>query len=83
MKPLLAVWVVLVLLLHQDIWFWKDRTLVFGLIPIGLAYHACYAILASITMALLVRYLWPGHLENEEVYAAEPIRVAAAREDDL
>jgi hypothetical protein len=81
LKPLLAVWVVLVLLLHQDIWFWKDRTLVFGSIPIGLAYHACYTILAACTMALLVRFLWPSHLEDEEVYAAESTRVDAGSED--
>jgi hypothetical protein len=71
---------VIVLLLHQDIWFWKDRTLVFGVIPIGLAYHASYAILASITMALLVRYLWPGHLEDEEVYSAESAGPGAGSE---
>lgn len=81
MKLLLAIWVVLVLLLHQDIWFWKDRTLVFGLIPIGLAYHALYAVLASITMALLVRFLWPGHLEDEEVYTATSTRAVAGSED--
>ncbi|MES2463707.1 MAG: DUF3311 domain-containing protein [Armatimonadota bacterium] len=89
MKPLLAIWVVLVLLLHQDIWFWKDRSLVFGSIPIGLAYHAGYAILAAITMALLVRFFWPGQLEEEQVYvadsaiSADPARAAAGSEARL
>ena len=77
MKLLLTIWVALVLLLHQDIWNWKDRSLVFGSIPIGLAYHAGYAILAAITMALLVRFLWPGHLEDEEEYVAPPARADA------
>ncbi len=27
-------------LLHQDFWFWDDPTLIFGFLPVGLAYHA-------------------------------------------
>jgi hypothetical protein len=65
MKPLLIVLVIVVLALHQDFWLWKDRTLVFGFLPIGLAYHGGYAIVASLTMALLVRFLWPKELEDE------------------
>ncbi len=65
MKPLLIVLVIAVILLHQDFWLWKDRTLVFGFLPIGLAYHAGYSLLASATMALMVRYLWPKELEDE------------------
>jgi hypothetical protein len=73
MKQLLAVLVAAVILLHQDIWNWTNRTLVFGLLPAGLAYHAGYSVAAALTMALLVRYLWPAHLdedENPDAYAA-------------
>ena len=66
MNWLLALMVILVYLLHQDLWFWHDRTLVMGFLPIGLAYHAVYSILAAIMMAVLVRYAWPGHLEDVE-----------------
>jgi hypothetical protein len=66
MKWLLTLMVVLVYLLHQDLWFWHDRTLVLGFLPIGLAYHAAYSILAAIMMAVLVRFAWPGHLEGAE-----------------
>ena len=69
MKALFAVLIVIVIALHQDIWFWTDKTLVFGFLPIGLAYHAFYSILAALTMALLVRFLWPAHLEEAERYA--------------
>ena len=32
-------------LLHQDVWLWRSaRPLVFGFLPIGLFYHACYAV---------------------------------------
>jgi hypothetical protein len=64
MRLALFFFVVIVLLLHQDIWFWTNKTLVFNFLPIGLAYHAAYAVLASLTMALLVRYLWPKELEE-------------------
>jgi hypothetical protein len=64
---LLTILVVGVYVLHQDFWNWsKSEPLVFGFLPIGLAYHAGYSILASITMALLVRFAWPKHLETVE-----------------
>ena len=66
MRWLLACVVLVVIVLHQDIWFWTDRTLVFGFLPIGLAYHAGYAVLAALTMALLVRFVWPAHLEEAD-----------------
>jgi hypothetical protein len=63
-KLLLTLLVLAVYLLHQDFWNWKKTDLVFGFLPIGLAYHAGYSILASITMALLVKFAWPKHLED-------------------
>ena len=54
-----------VYVLHQDIWFWRvARPLVFGVLPIGLFYHAAYTIAASIVLAALVRLLWPAHLDR-------------------
>ena len=70
MKYLVAFWVVLLIALHQDFWFWKDGTLVGGLIPIGLFYHACYAVAASFTMLLLVKTMWPKHLDEDEAKEA-------------
>ena len=62
---LLTLLVVAVYLLHQDFWNWKQADpLVFGFLPIGLAYHAGYSILAAIMMAVLVRFAWPKHLED-------------------
>ncbi|HET7745774.1 MAG TPA: DUF3311 domain-containing protein, partial [Vicinamibacteria bacterium] len=50
----------------QDIWNWRTaRPLVFGAVPIGLAYHAAYSIGASILLAILVRFAWPAALERE------------------
>ncbi len=54
-----------VYLLHQDFWNWKKADpLIFGFLPVGLAYHAAYSILAAIMMAVLVKVAWPKHLEE-------------------
>ena len=64
---LLAIWVLIVFALHQDVWNWTKATpLFFGLLPPGLAYHLGYSFLAAITMALLVRFAWPVHLDDDE-----------------
>ncbi len=51
-------------LLHNDLWYWNDATLVLGL-PIGLLYHFGFCAAASLLMFLLVTYAWPRHLEVE------------------
>jgi hypothetical protein len=54
----------LIYVLHQDFWFWRSaRPLVFGFLPIGLAYHAFYTVGVSLLMLYLVRRHWPSHLE--------------------
>ena len=63
----LVALVVAFLVLQQDFWWWKDPApLVFGFLPIGLAYHAGYSIGAALLMALLVKLVWPRHLEELE-----------------
>ena len=69
MKPakalLIAVLITVVYLLHQDLWNWnRVDPLIFGFLPIGLAYHAAYSVLAAILMAVLVKLAWPKHLET-------------------
>ena len=66
-KVLLVIAVVALYLLHQDFWNWRiAHPLVFGFLPIGIFYHACYTIAVSLVMWLLVKYAWPSHLENRE-----------------
>ena len=63
---LLAIALLAFFALHQDVWFWRDaRPLVFGILPVGLAYHAAYTLAVSALMAVLVRRYWPSHLEDE------------------
>lgn len=49
--------------LHYDFWYWDDRTLVFGFMPIGLAYHAGFSLAAGLVWLLAVRFAWPANLE--------------------
>jgi len=65
-RALLVLAVVALYVLHQDVWFWRSaRPLVFGFLPIGLFYHACFSVAASLLLWLLVTYAWPAHLEDE------------------
>lgn len=65
-RALLVLAFVALYALHQDLWLWRTaRPLVFGFVPIGLFYHACYSVAASLLMWLLVRQAWPAHLEEE------------------
>ncbi|HUD48292.1 MAG TPA: DUF3311 domain-containing protein [Candidatus Baltobacteraceae bacterium] len=66
-RVLLFLMIAAVYVLHQDFWNWrKADPLVFGFLPIGLAYQAAYSILASAMMAVLVACAWPKQLEEQD-----------------
>ncbi len=65
-RILLVVAVITLYVLHQDFWYWRTaHPLVFGFVPIGLFYQACFAVAASLLMWSLVKFAWPAHLERE------------------
>jgi hypothetical protein len=65
MTPLAAAALVAVFYaLHQDVWFWRDARLVFGILPVGLFYHAAYTAACAALLWLLVRSFWPDHLDT-------------------
>ena len=66
MKNLRVVFIVFVVLaiLHQDAWTWDKANLVFGFMPVGLAYHALYSIVAALFWAAVVKFAWPYYLED-------------------
>jgi len=68
-----AVWglVVLLLLLHQDVWFWEDDTLVFGFMPITLLYHAGISLGATVTWFLATKFAWPDVLDEDAAEEAQ------------
>jgi hypothetical protein len=59
MSRIIFVLVLLLIILHQDNWFWTDSRLVFGFMPIGLFYHACLSVAAALVWWLAVRIAWP------------------------
>lgn len=61
---LLAWGLVIVLaILHYDFWYWNDRSLVMGFIPIGLFFQALISVGAAIAWAMVVKFAWPTHIE--------------------
>lgn len=55
---------VVLAVLHQDNWNWGNANLVFGFIPVGLAYHAGYSLVAATFWAIVIRLGWPTELEE-------------------
>ncbi|MFN0135999.1 MAG: hypothetical protein ACKVS9_07760 [Phycisphaerae bacterium] len=71
------IWSLLVMLaiVHQDFWWRADhRTLVFGFLPVSLAYHICISIAACILWGLACRYCWPSGADvaDEDAWVAPP-----------
>jgi hypothetical protein len=62
-RNLIIILAVGLAILHQDFWLWDNPTLIFGFMPIGLAYHAMYSIAAACLWALAIKIAWPHHLE--------------------
>ncbi len=54
-------WIALIglILLHHDWWYWDDATLVFGFLPVGLAYHVGISLAAGGLWAWAVFFAWP------------------------
>jgi hypothetical protein len=71
-RMLLVISVLAMYSLHQDVWFWRTaRPLVFGFLPVGLFYHACYTLAAALLMAITAKYAWPRRLEDELEHQAK------------
>jgi len=66
MRPLAAATIVTLLYaLHQDVWFWREaRPIVFGVLPVGLFYHAAYTVVTAVALWALVRLVWPHDLDE-------------------
>ncbi|MEC9353612.1 MAG: DUF3311 domain-containing protein [Planctomycetota bacterium] len=58
--------ILLLAILHQDWWWWEAKEpLVFGFMPIGLAWHAGISLAAGLVGLMAVRFCWPDHLDDE------------------
>ncbi len=80
-RKLVIILAVALAILHQDFWLWDRQTLVLGFLPIGLAYHATYSVVAACLWALAIKIAWPHHLEvvaEESHVASEGFSVEEA-----
>ncbi len=80
MRYVVAVAIILLTILHQDFW-WRadDKTLVFGFLPISLAYHCGVSVAASVLWGLACVYCWPRNLEDEAPLAHGAERGGSSR----
>jgi hypothetical protein len=64
----LWIWslVALLLVFHQDNWFWTDERLVFGFMPVGLLYHAGISVAAACLWFAAIYLIWPEDIEPTE-----------------
>ena len=62
MKAVLYVTLIVLYLLHNDLFLWNDECIVAGL-PSGLLYHIVFCIAASVLMFALVQFAWPKDLD--------------------
>lgn len=56
--------VLVLMFLHHDFWLWSDRTLIFGFLPSGLAWHASYSIVAAAFWFVVMKLAWPQQIED-------------------
>jgi hypothetical protein len=58
--------------LHHDFWWWDDRTLVLGVLPIGLAYHMAFSVAAGLLWWFASYHAWPHDIEEFAAGGAKP-----------
>lgn len=68
-----VVWglILLLAILHQDIWFWSEDWLVFGFMPVTLLYHAGISVAAGFCWWLATIFAWPEDLIEETKVEAD------------
>ena len=64
MKNVVYALIVLMAIIHQDFWWWDNKTLVFGFMPLGLFYHALFSCMAAGVWALAIKLAWPSDIEE-------------------
>ena len=71
MKALVYALLVCLAIIHQDFWWWDHyEPLVFGFLPIGLAFHAAVSVAAAVLWALAVKHCWPADVDELDEPAA-------------
>lgn len=74
MNKLAWGFIVILAIAHYDFWYWDDRTLLFGFMPIGLFYQGMISLLAGFGWFMVVKFAWPTAIEE---WADEPTAQSA------
>lgn len=56
--------VLLVSVLHVDLWWWDSTAIVLGFVPLTLAYQVGITLAAALAWALVMRFAWPKDVEE-------------------
>lgn len=62
-SPLVWILFVALFVLHHDVWYWSDSSLVLGFMPVGLAWHVGFSVAASLLWLLAIKIAWPSDIE--------------------
>jgi hypothetical protein len=71
---LIAGFLLLLCVLHQDFWLRDDPRLVFGILPASLAYHVGWTLCTALGWFLVIRHAWPAYLEETPAPGAAALR---------
>lgn len=71
-----VVWglILFLVVIHQDIWNWNNDRLVFGFVPVTLAFHAGISIAASVVWLIAATMAWPIDLESDNTEDGHPVQ---------
>ena len=65
MSKVVVALILALCVLHHDVWWWDSaKPIVFGFLPIGLAWHTGSSGAAAFAWWLAVKYCWPARLEE-------------------
>ncbi len=84
MCRLVTALLIVLAVLHQDFWWWDDRTVVLGVMPIGLAWHAFISLAAGALWYLATVFCWPAILKTDPLgdLKQQPDQPAAPGEEE-
>ncbi len=72
MKLLTWLLVAALIVAHHDFWNWESDQVLFGFMPIGLAYHVGISLAAALVWAFACAFAWPQNVDQFDDLAASP-----------
>ncbi len=66
MKLIVWLLVAILIIFHQDFWNWNNETLLYGFLPIGMAYHIGISLAAAVVWFIACTFAWPEGIDEFE-----------------